>query len=294
MNNNWNLKKLEKQASGNQEFDDYVLNISGILKYQNLNVLDIGCSNGFKTKMLFDKYDNITHINGIDIDDTAINEAKEEFKNNSRYNFELKSIDDLHDENKYDIINLSYVLQHLENPEKILANLKKKLTDRGIIIIKVPDDSFKFCYPDPEDLLHKIFNLYESQIMINQNITKNTDRYIGKKVYSYLNNNKFKNIKLFYSVSDTIGKTLEQKIQMFDSSIAYRSADNKNNIPDKIKNNKVLKSNLTKSTLNKSTTTIVNKKIIIVLKKVTKLLLVLRLFLANKVVIPDVNAAKRA
>ena len=45
MNNNWNLKKLEKQASGNQEFDDYVLNISGILKYQNLNVLDIGCSN---------------------------------------------------------------------------------------------------------------------------------------------------------------------------------------------------------------------------------------------------------
>ena len=179
MNNNWNLKKLEKQASGNQEFDDYVLNISGILKYQNLNVLDIGCSNGFKTKMLFDKYDNITHINGIDIDDTAINEAKEEFKNNSRYNFELKSIDDLHDENKYDIINLSYVLQHLENPEKILANLKKKLTDRGIIIIKVPDDSFKFCYPDPEDLLHKIFNLYESQIMVNQNITKNTDIIIS-------------------------------------------------------------------------------------------------------------------
>ena len=47
-------------------------------------------------------------------------------------------------------------------------------------------------------------------------------------------------------------------------------------------------------TLNKNTTTIVNKKIIIVLKKVTKLLLVLRLFLANKVVIPDVKAAKRA
>lgn len=236
MNNNWNLKKLEKQAIGNQEFDDYVLNISGILKYENLNVLDIGCSNGFKTKMLFDKYDNITYINGIDIDDNAISEAKEEFKNNSRYNFELKNIDDLHDEKKYDIINLSYVLQHLENPEKVLENLKNKLTDRGIIIIKVPDDSFKFCYPDPEDLLHKIFDLYENQIMVNQNITKNTDRYIGKKVYSYLNNNHFKNIKLFYSVSDTIGKTLEQKIKLFDSSIAFRSANNKNNISDKIKN----------------------------------------------------------
>ena len=30
MNNNWNLKKLEKQAIGNQEFDDYVLNIWNI------------------------------------------------------------------------------------------------------------------------------------------------------------------------------------------------------------------------------------------------------------------------
>ena len=236
MNNSWNLEKLKKQAIGNQIFDDQILNLSGILEYQNLNVLDIGCSNGFKTKMLFDKYDNITHITGIDIDNSAINEATANFKENKRYKFELKSINELDNNSTYDIINLSYVLQHLEKPQEVLKKLKNMLTDRGIIIIKVPDDSFKFCYPDKKDLLHKIFNLYESQIMINQNITKNTDRYIGKKVYSYLNNNKFKNIKLFYSVSDTIGKTLEQKIQMFDSSIAYRSADNKNNIPDKIKN----------------------------------------------------------
>ena len=60
MNNNWNLDKLKKQAIGNQKFDEYVLNESGILEYSNLKVLDIGCSNGFKTKMLFDKYDNIT------------------------------------------------------------------------------------------------------------------------------------------------------------------------------------------------------------------------------------------
>lgn len=235
MSNNWNLEKLKKQAIGNQAFDDYVLNVSGILEYQNLEVLDIGCSNGFKTQMLFDKYDNIIHITGIDIDDDAINEAKETFKNNNKYNFELRSIDDLDDDKKYDIINLSYVLQHLENPQEILASLKHKLTDRGILIIKVPDDSFKFCYPDQENLLHQIFELYENHIMINQNITKYTDRYIGKKVYSYLKNNDFKNIKLYYSVSDTIGKTLEQKMKLFESSIAFRSANNKNNISEDIK-----------------------------------------------------------
>ena len=90
--NNWNLKKLKKQAIRNQNFDNYVLNQSGILGCDNLKVLDVGCSNGFKTKLMFDKYKNIKYILGIDIDEQAINEAKENFKNNNKYKFELKKM----------------------------------------------------------------------------------------------------------------------------------------------------------------------------------------------------------
>lgn len=234
MNNSWNLDKLKKQAISNQEFDDYVLNESKILKYEDLEVLDIGCSNGFKTNMLFDKYSNIKNITGIDVDYNAILEAKENFKNNKRYTFELKSIDEL-EEKKYDIIYLSYVLQHLENPQEVLKKLKNNLTERGIIIIKVPDDSFKFCYPDEEDLLHQIFNLYENEIMRKQNITKYTDRYIGKKVKTYLSENDYKNIKLYYSITDTIEKNREQRLKLFESSIAFRSDKNKSNISEEVK-----------------------------------------------------------
>lgn len=236
MSNNWDLNKLERQAISNQKFDEYVLNESGILKYNDLKVLDIGCSSGFKTKMLFDKYDNIIDITGIDVDENAISQAKINFKENTKYNFELKSIDDLNNNSTYDIINLSYVLQHLENPQEVLKKLKSMLTDRGIIIIKVPDDSFKFCYPDNKDLLNKIFYLYENEIMKKQNITKFTDRYIGKKVYSYLAQNNYNNIKLYYSINDTIGKTAEQRLKFFDSSIGFRSATNKKNISEQVKN----------------------------------------------------------
>lgn len=236
MSNNWNLNKLEKQAIGNQHFDKYVLNESRILKHSDLKVLDIGCSNGFKMKMLFDQYDNITQIVGIDIDDYAIKEAKINFQGNKKYNFELKSIDDLNDDSKYDIINLSYVLQHLEKPQIVLKKLKSMLTDRGVIIIKVPDDSFKFYYPDNNKLLQRIFNLYEKEIMIKQEVTRYTDRYIGKKVYNYLVQNNYNNIKLYYSVSDTIGKTLEQRLKSFDSSIGFRTAVNKDNVSEKVKN----------------------------------------------------------
>ena len=236
MNNNWNLEKLEKQAISNQNFDDFVLRQSKILDCNNLSVLDIGCSNGFKTQMLFDKYENINKIVGIDIDDKAINEAKIKFRDNAKYTFELNSIDNLNEENKYDIVCLSYVLQHLENPELIIKKLKKLLTDRGVLIIKVPDDSFKHCFPDNEHLLENIFELYENEIMPKKSITKFTDRYIGKKVYNYLKNSKYNDIHLYYNVSDTIGKSLEERIKLFESTIYFRNANNIHLIDDKIKN----------------------------------------------------------
>lgn len=233
--NNWDLLKLQRQATNNQDFDGFVLSSSRILERQNIKVLDVGCSNGFKTKMLFDGYDNIEHITGIDIDKKAILEAQNKFKDNDRYSFELKSIYDIKDE-QYDLINLSYVLQHLENPQEALKLLRSKLTDRGILILKVPDDSFKHCYPDDGDLLHKIFDLYENKIMRNQEITKFTDRYIGKKVSVWLKQNGYKDVKVFYSISDTLNKTLEERLELFNRTIAFRNGEDKQNITEDVKN----------------------------------------------------------
>lgn len=247
MSNNWNLERLERQAISNQNFDDYVLNESKILKHDNLKVLDIGCSNGFKTKMLFDKYENIIKIDGIDVDEKAIDEAKKDFLNNTKYRFELKSIDDLELNDKYDIINLSYVLQHLENPKEVLKKLRNMLTDRGVIIIKVPDDSFKFCYPN-NDILKEIFDLYENEIMRKSSITRYTDRYIGKKVYNYLSESQYNDINLYYSITDTIGKTEEEKEKLFESSIAFRTGKDKENVSDEIKGKMELLLNKMKET----------------------------------------------
>ena len=233
-NNNWNLEKLERQAIANQKFDDFVLNQSGILNYKDLKVLDIGCSNGFKTELLFDKYENISKIVGIDVDNKAIEEAKNKYANNHRYTFELKNIYELDAKEKFDIICLSYVLQHLEDPKTIVSKLKELLTDKGVLIIKVPDDSFKFCYPDDEGLLKKIFDLYENEIMRKQNTTKYTDRYIGKKVYNYLRDAGYSDIQLYYNVTDTVNKSLEERKNLFKSSIYFRNANNKTNVEDKV------------------------------------------------------------
>lgn len=53
---------------------------------------------------------NMITLQISDVDEIAINEAKINFKEDKKYSFALKSIDDLDTSLKYDIINLSYVL----------------------------------------------------------------------------------------------------------------------------------------------------------------------------------------
>ena len=130
---------------------------------------------------------------------------------------------------------MSYVLQHLENPKQIVGKLRNLLTDRGVLIIKVPDDSFKLCYPDEENLLNKIFTLYENEIMHNQVTTKYTDRHIGKKVYGYLKEAGYNNIKLYYNITDTVNKSLEDRRKLFKSSIYFRTSSNKSNIDESVR-----------------------------------------------------------
>ena len=71
---------------------------------------------------------------------------------------------------------------------------------------------------------------------LGKNITKYTDRYIGKKVYNYLVKSNYNHIKLYYSISDTIGKRREQRLSFFDSSTEFSSAINKKNVSEKVKN----------------------------------------------------------
>ncbi|MDD3187350.1 MAG: methyltransferase domain-containing protein [Bacilli bacterium] len=231
----WNLNKLKKQANGNQASDEEILKLSNILKYKNLKVLDVGCSNGYKTNLLFNKYKNISHIIGIDNDEFAIKSANLDFINDKRYHFVNCDINAFNSNYKFDIIYLSYVLQHLENPISVLKRLRTLLSDKGVIIVKVPDDSFKVCYPDDENLLERIFNLYENNVLKASELTKFTDRYIGKKTYNFLKVAGFSNITLKHIITDTIGKNKEEKIDLFNTSIAFRSAANRNNVDENIK-----------------------------------------------------------
>lgn len=102
---------------------------------KKLKVLDIGCGNGNISNQLGE----LGHlVLGIDISEEAINVAK---KKNKLINVEFKAIsaEELTVNEKFDVIVCSEVIEHLNNPELIIQALKKLLSEKGVLIITVPN-----------------------------------------------------------------------------------------------------------------------------------------------------------
>lgn len=97
---------------------------------QNTKVLDVGCASGYLAALIKEKG---CVVDGIDNDAESILEAKK-YCNASVLDIAREKI-----QGKYDIIILGDILEHLENPGKILADLKENLNKGGYIIVSLPN-----------------------------------------------------------------------------------------------------------------------------------------------------------
>jgi methionine biosynthesis protein MetW len=95
---------------------------------KNSSVLDIGCGDGRLLKYLVDKK-NI-HAEGFDVSDTALERAKK--KGLNVYKFDLNS-DVLNLEKEYDHIIISEVIEHIPDPESLLAKVQDKFSKSLIL-----------------------------------------------------------------------------------------------------------------------------------------------------------------
>lgn len=222
------VKRLELQSKATKKLDDKVINYvmkQGQFKDKNFFVLDVGCGYANVAKSRFSKFEN-AKVLGIDINQIVIEQNNLDNKNP---NFSYARFD-LEDENfvedfslylrqnnlpKFDIIFLSYVLQHLKNPDIALEKLKPFMKEGGFIIVRGSDDGIKMAYHD-KNLVEKIIKLYNQAEGIS-------DRYNGRKIYTQLFESGFKSIKMFFEVKETSSLSPQQKQVVFEQSFSYRT-----------------------------------------------------------------------
>jgi len=155
--------------------------VDQIPKSNNLKILDIGCGDGVLLYLISQK--NKSLLTGIDLDQDSLKIAttkvKAKFIKASAYNLPVKS-------SSYDYVLASEIIEHLDQPKKMLIEIKRVLKPKGIAIITTPVKIF----PKPEDSLHvqeftvknlnQILCQYFSQIKIIA-----SHPFLLKKIYTF-------------------------------------------------------------------------------------------------------------
>lgn len=101
-------------------------------------ILDIACGEGYGC-FLMSK--TASHVTGIDINDETINKAKEKYNTN---NIEFRQGDILQipfADQSFDIITCFETLEHVEEHDIVLSELKRVLKRSGLLFISTPEKS---------------------------------------------------------------------------------------------------------------------------------------------------------
>ena len=104
--------------------------------HQINKILEIGCADGNNLIYLKNKY-NLNNKNVIGVDNCKILSNKR----NNEFEFIHQSAENFleNHNNKYDLIVMSDVIEHIYNPWKTLQNIKNILNKKGIVLLSIPN-----------------------------------------------------------------------------------------------------------------------------------------------------------
>lgn len=103
------------------------------IQFGTINILEIGCGNGFYTDYLRGK--GARNYTGVDITDMLFGQLREKFPG---YNFRRKDVTAGRIEEHYDFVVMMDVIQHIVNRQKLLSaleNIRNCLRPNGIFIV---------------------------------------------------------------------------------------------------------------------------------------------------------------
>lgn len=169
-------------------------------------LLEIGCGTGYGSNYLAEN--GVKIITACDVDPSAISFARRH-NPHSNINFLEADVEKLELAEKYDVVVAFEVIEHLQQPEKLITIAKKSLKKGGFLILSTPNKTYSSFdgsrpsnpyhvyeyYPNElEQLLDKYFetvNLYgvvlknkqkaQKEILVHKSLRWKTANFLTKK-----------------------------------------------------------------------------------------------------------------
>lgn len=220
--------RLLIQSANYRELDrrGFVQALEDMDHRSDLLALDLGCAGGEVTVDRFNMFTEFRHVIGVDLNEAKIKEASEAGYGD-RFSFIHANVESAafeetiasqlehHGQEGFDVIFSALTLHHLANPVKAIFKLRKLLKPNGCLILRGSDDGAKLAYPDEQHLVKNI-------LFMTQEVEGASDRENGRKMYTQLKKAGFGRIQLLYDVRDTLNKTIEERLALFQGSFSYR------------------------------------------------------------------------
>ncbi|KAK6203362.1 S-adenosyl-L-methionine-dependent methyltransferase [Scheffersomyces amazonensis] len=117
-----------------------------ILNQVKWKVLDIGCGGGILSESLA-RLSFIDNVKGIDLSKDVLEAAKlhklkDPLLNDNKLNYELMAIEDVPASEKYDIVTMFEMLEHVDHPSKVLVEALKRVERGGWVFISTINRDF--------------------------------------------------------------------------------------------------------------------------------------------------------
>ena len=230
-------------------YENDITNLKGIFDTfgnDTLNVLDLGCSDGYLTKLIFDAFENkVNRVIGVDWQEVAISFAQK-YISNGRYQFYQINLESADWEEKldyymkecnikkFDIIFSALLIHHLNNPEKLMRKLRHYLSEDGYLYIRTTDDGEIIAYPDENDIV-------KTTIEKSGMVEGCSDRLHGRKLYGQLYHSGYRNIQIKNYYVTTAEMDTDERENMFFSLFQWRKNRYKKRVDLYPENEKFLK-----------------------------------------------------
>ncbi len=146
-------------------------------------VLDLGCNQGDISYYIAEKAKEVI---GVDYNKSAIEKAKQKYKRNNLTFICGEALEFLkNNNNKFDILILSHILEHLDNPQYFINMFK---------------DYFKFIYIEVPDFEKTYFNLCRKDLNLNliYSDADHVSEFDRDELKSLLNSSRLKILKEDY------------------------------------------------------------------------------------------------
>lgn len=131
----WSSDKYYRQAKkGSQDINHPGIKVLQRLSKPARNILDLGCGEGTRLNLLLKN--NATGT-GIDLSEKALEKGKKSYPKIKFINADLETIP-LKDGN-FDLVYSAYVFEHLNNPEKVLDEAIRFMSEEGYLVLIAPN-----------------------------------------------------------------------------------------------------------------------------------------------------------